>query len=511
MSSRRKKTLLVTRGICVLLTLLCLASPARIVESNIQSVIFVIDHSRSLGAEGVNKALQFMNSISANFDDSSSIGIVAGGAEGRVIQLPGERNQRRNSHGLPVAADETLIDEIGRVTNLEKACRLARGIFPAGSSRHLVLLSDGVETRGSLRKFAREASVSGIKIHALGVGGPIEPDVRITRLTASQTRITEGAALTLTTEVEGSISGKGRLRLFENGVEDDSAEVEVVAGDTLVHSFNRSPDQRNIYNYRVVIEGFEGRDVIAENNEALAIVDVRGKPLILYAEGEEGEERYLAEAMAREGIQLDLRKPGNLPSTLHELAGYDAVIFSDIPAHLIGESRMRALRDYVEKLGGGFVMIGGMRSFGVGGYYRTPVEEILPVKLKAPDQEEFLSSALALVIDRSGSMSGQKIEVCKSAAIATTELLSPKDYIGVYAFDSQPHEIVPMTKVTSTSSIANQIALVGSGGGTNIYPAMVTAKEALGRVKAKIKHMIVLTDGQTSGQGISGPGFAMPS
>ena len=226
-----------------------------------------------------------------------------------------------------------------------------------------------------------------------------------------------------------------------------------------------------------------------------------GKPLILYVEGEENEDRYLIDAMAREGIQLDSRKPDGLPGSLQELAGYDAVILSDVPAHQIGEVRMLALRDYVEKLGGGFVMIGGMRSFGVGGYYRTPIEEILPVKLKAPDQEEFMSSALALVIDRSGSMAGQEIEVCKSAAIATTELLSPKDYIGVYAFDSQAHVIVPMTKVTSTSTIANQIAVVGSGGGTNIYPAMVTAREELGRVKAKIKHMIVLTDGQTSGQG----------
>ena len=205
--------------------------------------------------------------------------------------------------------------------------------------------------------------------------------------------------------------------------------------------------------------------------------------------------------MNEEGIRLDVRSPGGLPSSLQELAGYDGIILSDIPAHLIGETRMTAIRDYVEKLGGGFVMIGGVNSFGVGGYYRTPIEEILPVKLKAPDQEELQSSALALVIDRSGSMSGQKIEICKAAAIATAELLSAKDYIGVYAFDSQVHEIVPMTRVTSTSTISSQIALLGSGGGTNIYPGMVKAREELNAVKAKIKHMIVLTDGQSSGEG----------
>ena len=205
--------------------------------------------------------------------------------------------------------------------------------------------------------------------------------------------------------------------------------------------------------------------------------------------------------MGREGIRLDVRTPEGLHESLQELAGYDGIILSDIPAHRIGEARMSAIRDYVEKLGGGFVMIGGMNSFGVGGYYRTPIEEVLPVKLKAPDQEESQSSALALVIDRSGSMSGQKIEICKAAAVASAELLSNKDFIGVYAFDSQVHEVVPMTKVTSTSTIAGQIALIGSGGGTNIYPGMAKAREELNAVKAKVKHMIVLSDGQSSGDG----------
>lgn len=495
MSAQRRRWLLIVRSTAVILALLCLASPARLVQSENQGVVFIVDHSRSIGSEGLEKALDWAGQLRGTLGSRGQVGFVAAGSEARVLRVPGSDDVVDPEVSLEI------LEETGAATNLERACRVGRAIFPAGSSRHLVILSDGVETRGSLLKFAREAAVAGIRIHALGISGAVEPDVRITRLRASQTRITEGAAIELTATVEGSISGKGRLRLFENGIEDDSAEIEIRAGEPSIHTFRRSPDRRNIYNYRVAIEGFEGRDSIPENNEALAIVDVRGKPLILYAEGEEGEDRYLVEAMAREGIQIDSRKSSGLPTRLQEIAGYDAVIFSDIPAHQVGETRMLALRDYVEKLGGGFIMVGGMRSFGVGGYYRTPIEEILPVKLKAPDQEEMMSSALALVIDRSGSMTGQKIEVCKSAAIATTELLSSKDYIGVYAFDSRAHEIVPMTKVTSTSSIANQIALIGSGGGTNIYPAMVAAREALRGVKSKIKHMIVLTDGQTSGQG----------
>jgi uncharacterized protein YegL len=103
-------------------------------------------------------------------------------------------------------------------------------------------------------------------------------------------------------------------------------------------------------------------------------------------------------------------------------------------------------------------------------------------------------------MDRSGSMAGQKIDMCKAAATATAELLTSKDFVGVYAFDSQAREVLPMTRVTDMSSIRARIGMLTSGGGTNIRPGMETARAALNRVNARRKHMIVLTDGNTSGQ-----------
>lgn len=496
MGPRRRRLLLVVRSLLVLVTLLVIASPARLMTGREQAVLFLLDHSRSLGTTGLQRVYENAGKLRDRLPGSPDLGFVAVGEDARLLGQPGGPQELPR----PEKAGE-LLGEIGAASNFERGIQLARGLFPAGAGRHLVMVSDGLETRGSLLEAARELAVSGIRLHALGVTGTIQPDVRVTRLTPSQSRLSEGASLDLTATIEGSLAGPGRLRLFENGVEVDSVEMSVAAGEVATHRFTRVPEKRNIYNYRAVIEGFEGRDAIPENNEALAIVDVRGKPLFLYVEGEEGESRYLSQAMEKESIRLEVRSPEGLPESLQELAGYDGIILSDLAAHRLGEGRMTAIRDYVEKLGGGFVMIGGMNSFGVGGYYRTPIEEILPVKLRAPDQEEFQSSALALVIDRSGSMAGQKIEICKSAAVASAELLSAKDSIGVYAFDSQVHEIVPMTKVTSTSTIANQIALIGSGGGTNIYPGMARAREELNAVKSKIKHMIVLTDGQTSGEG----------
>ncbi|MEM9015691.1 MAG: VWA domain-containing protein [Verrucomicrobiota bacterium] len=492
----RRRALLVIRALLVLLALLSLASPARVLTSREQAVIFVLDYSRSVGENGISEVREAASLIAGKVDRATAVGFVAAGREARLLRYPETR-----AFDLEPEGGFSVMQEIGASSNYEEAINLASGIFPTGTSRHIVLVGDGVETSGSLISAAKRAAISGIRVHSLGVAGEIQPDVRVTRLLSSQSRLNEGASLELAATIEGSLAGTGRLRLFENGIEVDAVELELTPGEPISHLFKRIPEKRNIYNYRAVIEGFEGRDAIPENNEAISIVDVRGKPLLLYVEGEEGESRYLSEAMNREGIRLDVRPPEGLPESLQQLAGYDGIILSDVAAHRLGELRMGAVRDYVEKLGGGLVMVGGMNSFGVGGYYRTPIEEILPVKLKAPDQEEQRSSALALVIDRSGSMAGQKIEICKSAAIATAELLSPQDFIGVYAFDSQVHEIVPMTRVTSTSTIANQISLLGSGGGTNIYPGMVLAREELNGAKTKIKHMIVLTDGQTSGQG----------
>ena len=77
---------------------------------------------------------------------------------------------------------------------------------------------------------------------------------------------------------------------------------------------------------------------------------------------------------------------------------------------------MNIVRSYVQDLGGGLIMIGGDQAFGLGGYYKTTVEEILPVRSDFEKEKEKPSLAMILVIDKSGSMGGQKIEMAKDAA-----------------------------------------------------------------------------------------------
>jgi Ca-activated chloride channel homolog len=493
LSIGRRRALLTARAMVIALSLLALAGPALKTTTDEQAVIFVLDHSQSQGESGLTAACECVGRLIANLPRGAQLGILSAGNSARVLRLPGEDRSRVNP-------DLSLLKTDGGQTDLASAVSLACGLFPAGASRRIVLVGDGVQTRGDLEAAARDAAIMNVVIDAVPIAGQQQPDVRLVSVVSDKQRSHEGAGIELRAEVESSLDGKGAIRLFENGIEVESRALRLTVGERRIEMFHRTPEERNLYTYRVRVEGFPG-DKIVDNNEAMTFVDVRGRPLLLYVEGEDNQAHYLVEAMAREGIQLQTRPVDAFPQTLQDLAGFDGIVLSDVPAHRLSERTMSNVRDYVEQLGGGFVMVGGKNSFGVGGYYRTPIEEILPVKMKAPDKEEQFATALMLVIDRSGSMTGQKVEICKSAAIATVDLLSPRDQVGVVAFDSQAHWVVPMTRAGSKSTINSQIATINAGGGTNIYPAMTEGQQALASVQAKVKHMIVLTDGQTTGSG----------
>lgn len=485
----RKRLLLVVRAVGLMLAIAALAGPAHVTQTGRKALGIVVDASQSMGEEGLTKSVAEAERVQK---------ALGGGIDSFIVQLGTQPELL--AEGSTSAMRNEWQKKNGGDSHYAAAVEYAEALFPPGVSRNILLIGDGHETRGSLLAAAREAAVSGITLHALPVAGPRKSDARIIALTPNRTRLFEGASLSLTAVFESTIAGEATLKLYENGIEVEKRSVTLKPGSAQEAVFTRTPSTRNTFQYRAVLEGLKG-DTLPGNDSALAIVDVRGRLRLLYIESDASEGRYLMQAMEKEGVELDLRQPGNLAFTFEQLSGYDGVILSDVPAHQLGEPLMNALRDYVDKLGGGLVMLGGPGSFGVGGYHRTPIEEVLPVRLKAPDEEEKQSAAVAIVMDRSGSMAGEKLEMAKSAAIATAEVLGHNDSLGVWAFDSEAHVVAPMTRLTSTNAVSGQIAAVASGGGTNLQPAFQLAREALLRTKAKVKHMIILTDGQTAGTG----------
>jgi Mg-chelatase subunit ChlD len=111
--------------------------------------------------------------------------------------------------------------------------------------------------------------------------------------------------------------------------------------------------------------------------------------------------------------------------------------------------------------------------------------------------------AIALVIDRSGSMTGPKLDAAKTAAKGVSDALFPKDVLDVIAFDSTPQRVVSMQP--GDQPMANDAAIDGiaAGGGTDILPAMVDAFDDLSAASARRKHVVLVTDGQAPTAGLA--------
>lgn len=176
-----------------------------------------------------------------------------------------------------------------------------------------------------------------------------------------------------------------------------------------------------------------------------------------------------------------------------------------MPAETLSRSQMEAVAEHVEHSGGGFLMTGGDRSFGPGGYANTPIEEILPVDLRVRRRENRPSLALVLVVDKSGSMAGQeesrsKIDVAKEATLSLLDVLAPSDFIGVIAFDKEAQTISGLRQVAEKTAVRGAIESLEAGGGTTIYPALDLAHQWLRELTAsgvERKHVLLLSDGRT--------------
>jgi len=152
----------------------------------------------------------------------------------------------------------------------------------------------------------------------------------------------------------------------------------------------------------------------------------------------------------------------------------------------------------VQDLGGGFMMLGGEQSFGLGGYYKSVLEEILPVRSDFEKEKEKPSLGMAIVIDKSGSMGGDKIEMAKTAARSAVELLGNSDQVAIIAFDGDTYVMSEMQSAGNKGRISDEISRIDASGGTVMYPAMEKAYEMLVATPARLKHVIMLTDGISS-------------
>lgn len=473
----------------LVLLVLALCQPFVADESDDAHVVFVIDVSQSVDLAAAKEALKQVETGIQSLRPADSHTLFALG-NGLRVKPPVEFAQMLEDWTNGVADDAFRAH-----TRLGESLLAARLVFPAGKAKRLVLFSDGLETGSGLDDSLQRLQQEGVDLRFATLKSLSQPEAAVLSLDTASPTAFQGEMMRLTARVSANQAMSARVRLLNKGVAVQEKTIALKAGEETRVWFDTEMTNPgpSVWGAEIVPE----RDHFPINNHATKTITVQGKPRLLIIHQDEKKMRPFTRALKEQDFDVDLRGKRGLPVGMEDLAAFDAVMLADIAATDMTPRQMNLLRSYVTDFGGGLVMTGSDNSFGLGGYYKSPVEEVLPLVSRYEKEKEKPSLAMALVIDRSGSMSGLPIQMARQAAKAAAELLGPQDRIAVITFDGDAQVVCDMTSASQQGTIQAAIDSIADGGGTYMYAGMVAAKEILDRTTAKVKHMICLTDGQT--------------
>ncbi len=447
--------------------------------------IFLLDRSDSIDAATAREAWQTVRDLADG--KRGAAGLIAF-ARQPVLVAP-LTPRMRVPDDLPRPAD-------GSATDGAAAIAFASALFPPEASRHLILLSDGNFSGPDTLQAARLAGERGIALDVWPLTNPPAPEVLIARIEAPA-RVREREPFDLTAHLLSSGPAEVTARLSLNGFRVAERTLEVAAGRSAVTFPNLTLSEPVT---AAEVEILSAADTRAENNRASVTLIGQGKPRVLIVDREPRNIAPLAAALEAQGFDAQVRPASGLPRTLEDLQQFDVFLLSDVSALEMSQGEMELYRTWVQDFGGGFAMTGGENSFGVGGYYGTAIERLLPVRMEHDDRIETPTVALLIVLDRSGSMSAPVGETTKMAlasqgAVFALEALQSRDSFGVLAVDTVVHIVQPLGPLADPAAARTRIlSLTAGGGGIYVYTSLVESFRQLRATDARIKHVILFSD-----------------
>lgn len=472
-----------------------LAQPGGYEREATPCVVHLVDRSQSMTedmiAEGISAANETWDAL-----DGVHVHLIAFD-EGATIISPDEgggwSSLARSEGAASLRSD------------LSAALRRAHGLCPTSTAPGFLIHSDGNLDRSGMLAQVQEYAAHGTRIHASLPQSEAPDEVLIEGVTFPDRVLADEpfrATLTLRTRRATEVT----LELARVGLRPERRTFELRPGQQDIDwTLQISEPGRHELQFSLQPSG---DDRFEENNEWLSVIEVIGREQVLYVEGVTRSRSYLARALDRRRnadveFDLDVRSATGMPYSLEEMRNYEAIIISDVAARFVSRRAMENLRTYVRDHGGGLILAGGEDAFGPGGYRGTTIEAISPLRFTMERERNLPSLAMMLVIDRSGSMSGTKIEMARAAAAASIEMLGPQDYVGVIAFDDVPQTAIRLQSAASRARLIDEVNRISPAGGTAIFPALEEAFLQLAAQPARIKHVILLSDGQASWEGIA--------
>jgi Mg-chelatase subunit ChlD len=383
----------------------------------------------------------------------------------------------------------------GTASRLSAALDTARGLIPRDRHGRILVLGDGRFTDSDPLDLGLERGAripvdhrlleraSGLDMAVMGLDLP--------------TTVEPGEAFQFSAELLIPEATEITYRLLRDGRELANATVRFAAGRRHLLFQDRLAAAGNA-RYRLEITS-PLTDPYPENNRADAIVAVLGGKPLLHAGPAGSRLPQLAAAGGLDIVHLD---PAAMQWNLDGLSRFRGVILENTPASSLGHAGQEALARFIEDLGGGLMITGGRQSFGVGGYFNSPLSELLPVSMELRREHRKLSTAVVVVLDRSGSMSIgvpgglTKMDLANQGTAAALELLTDNDEIGVLAVDSQAHIIVNLAKIgDGRDAMARRIRAIKSmGGGIFVYEGLHQAAKMIAGASAGTRHIILFAD-----------------
>ncbi len=269
----------------------------------------------------------------------------------------------------------------------------------------VVIVSDGADTSdASLTEALLGMKAEKMPVFTVGVGSPaLVRDIQIDRVSTPRTVLKNasllvdvvvtqtgypGKTVSVDVEDEGRIVGSQQVT-FPNDGSPATARVRATASEAGPRAFK----------FKVTPQPDE---VVAQNNVRDALIDVRdNREKILYFEGEPRfEMKFLRRAIVDDKnlqvvalqrtadnkfLRIEVDNPdellGGFPKTREELFSYRGLIIGSVEAGAFTGDQLQMIADFVDRRGGGLLMLGGARSFGEGGYGGTPVADALPLQI----------------------------------------------------------------------------------------------------------------------------------
>ena len=359
----------------------------------------------------------------------------------------------------------------------------------------ILVFTDGYSTEplaGTAEKLVRAAVPMDFRLTTEAGGS----DFRLRRLLLpSRAQVSEPFPVEV--EVTGPQDGPVPLTIFRNGQKLTDSDVVLTAGRGTARFTDRLALSGS-FKYEALIQPQD--DAHSGNNRYESWIEITGGPRLLLVTRYQPDP--LEAVLAGQGFDVEtVRDPSRLQAG--QLTGCRAVLLNNVPAWEVPADFLASLNFFVSAQGGGLLMAGGKKSFGAGGYFRSSIDDLLPVSLELKKDQKKLAAAMVIVMDRSGSMAapvggGTKMDLANEGTARSIELLGYQDMVGVFAVDSEAHEVVPLQQIGSESSrgqMRDKVRRVRSeGGGIFVYNGLKAAWNVLKESAYGTRHIILFAD-----------------